>query len=123
MQEGHVAVRRDDVDAVALHTHPILHQIDLHRRVALDQVHQNALMVGVKVLDDDKGHTTFFDRRHGGKEGFDGSQSAGRSADADDGKVGLRRNRLLGRFRSDGRRAVCRHSATLPTRHCPLPLC
>ncbi len=46
-------------------------------------------MVRGQVLHQDKGHAGLGVGGHGGKEGFKGRQSPGRSADADDGKGSL----------------------------------
>jgi hypothetical protein len=91
VQEGHVAVRRDDVGAVGLDLHPVLNLEDLHAGVAPDEVGQDALVVRGQVLHQHKGHARIGVGGHTGKEGLERPQPPGRCADADDGKMLLRR--------------------------------
>ena len=54
--KNHVVVRRDDVDAVRLDNHPVLDLVNRHPCIAPDQVGEDALVVRVQVLHQDKGH-------------------------------------------------------------------
>jgi hypothetical protein len=71
--------------------------LDGHGGAALEQFHHHALVGRVEVLDDDKCHAAVFGNV--GEELFQRLQSARRSADADNGKGGLRRfDRRCGRL-------------------------
>ncbi len=107
VQEGHIPVWRNDIGAVGLHLHPVLHLENLHPGVLSDQIDQDAFVVGVQMLHQHKGHPGFRVRRHGGKEGFDGGQTSGRSADPDDGKA---RRRVAAGLRLGLRRSLSRCS-------------
>ena len=98
VQEGHVAVGRDDVGAVGSDRHPVLDLEDLHLGVAPDQVGEDALVRGGQVLDEDEGHVAVGVGGHGGEEGFKGRQPSGRGADAHHGKA------CAGSFNRPGRR-------------------
>ena len=97
VQDGHVPVRRDHIDAVRLDVGAILDLDDLHGGAALQQFHHDALVRRVQVLDDDKGHAAGF--RHFPQELFQRLQPPGRSADADDreGSPQTARAALFGR--------------------------
>ena len=94
VQDGHVLVGRDHVDVVRLDLHPVLDLDDRHGGGALEQLHHDALVRRVQVLDDDKGHAALL--RHVAQEQLQRLQPAGGSADADDGEI-LRRLRPLER--------------------------
>ena len=87
VQQSQVPVWRNDVDAVGLHLHSVLHQEHRHAGVPLDQVDQDALVIGGEMLHQDKRHADRLVARHGGEKRFDGRKSSGRGADADDGKI------------------------------------
>ncbi len=91
VQEGHVAVGRNDVGAVRPHHHAVLDLEDLHAGVALDQIGEDALVVGREVLHQHEGHAGIRVGRDGGEERLEGRQTAGRGADADDGEGRLGR--------------------------------
>jgi len=95
MQDGHVLVRRDDIDAAGLDPGAILDLDDLHGGGTLEQLRQDALVRRVQVLDDDKGHADAV--RHIFQEQFHGLQSPGGSADADDGELAARATRAVRR--------------------------
>ena len=86
VQEGHVAVGRDDVGAVGLHRHPVRDLEHLHAGVALDQVGEDALVVGGQVLHQHERHAALGVGGHAGEEGLEGREPSGRCANADDGK-------------------------------------
>ena len=54
---GQVAVGRDHKYRVGLQHHPVLHLRHLHGSVTLQQVAQDAFMVRVQMLDQNKSHT------------------------------------------------------------------
>ena len=87
VQEGHVPVGRDDVGAVGLDRHPVLDLVNLHPRIAPDQVGEDALVVRGQVLHQDKGHAGIGVGGHAGKERLEGRQPPGGGADADDGEA------------------------------------
>ena len=74
-------------------SHSVLDLEDLHASVAPDEFGEDALVVRGQVLDQNKGHAGIDVGRHAGKEGFEGSQPTGGSADADNGKALLRQER------------------------------
>ena len=86
MQDGHVLVRRDHIDAVRPDPGAILDLHHFHVRAgdALEQLGQDALVRRVQVLDDDKGHAAA--RRNVPQEMLQGIESPGGGADADDGE-------------------------------------
>ena len=86
IEKSHVTVGRNDVDAVGLHHHAIDHLKHLHAGAALDQFGEQALVVGVKVLHQHKGHAGLDIAGHAGEKCLDGRQAAGRGPDANDGK-------------------------------------
>ena len=86
VQDGHILVGRNDVDGIRLNPHSILDLNDPQFCAALEQLHHDALVGRVKMLDDDKSHITV--RRDSPEEQFQRFQSARRSADADNGKTG-----------------------------------
>ena len=93
VQDGHVAIRRDDVDAVRLHRHPVFHLENRHARVAADEIGEDTFVAGRQMLDEDKGHPRSRFRRHTGEERLERRQSAGRRADANYGKRRIERRR------------------------------
>ena len=84
VQDGHVLVGRDHIDAVRLDPRAVLDLDDLHAGGALEQFGHDALVRRVQVLDDDKGHAAVL--RHMPQKLLQGLQPAGGGADADDGK-------------------------------------
>lgn len=88
VQDGQILVGRDDVDAIRHDPRPIFDLKNLHGCDALEQFHHDAFVRQVEMLDDDERHVAVFG--YVGDEEFQRLQSTGRSADADDGKGGLR---------------------------------
>ena len=86
VQEGHVPARRDDVGAVGLDHHPVLHLKDAHAGVAPDELRQEALVIRGQVLDQHKGHAGIRLGGHAREEGFKSPQATRRGADAHDGE-------------------------------------
>ena len=84
VQDGHVLVGGDHVDAVRLDPHPVPDLEDLHGGGALEQFGHDPLVGRVQVLDDDKGHAASF--RHMPQELLQRLQPAGGGADADNGE-------------------------------------
>ena len=68
VDESHVAVGRDDVDAVGLNRHSVLNLENRHAGVAPDQVGQNARMIRSQMLHQHKRHAGIRDSRHTGEE-------------------------------------------------------
>ncbi len=68
------------------HLHPIHDLGHLHVRVAPDEVGEDAFVIRGQVLHQHKGHAGIDVDGHIGEESFEGRQSAGRRADADDGE-------------------------------------
>ena len=89
VQNGHVLVGGDHIDAVRLDPHPVPDLEYLHAGGALEQFGQDPLVGRVEVLDDDEGQAAF--RRHLPQELLQRLQSAGGGADADNGERGARR--------------------------------
>ncbi len=87
VHQRHVPVRRDDVGAVGPHLHAILALDHVHARVPLHDLREDALVVGGQVLHQHERHARVV-RGEGGEEGFDRRQATGRSADANDRKIG-----------------------------------
>jgi hypothetical protein len=56
MQDGHILVRRNDIDVVRQNRSAILNLNDFHAGVALEQFRHDAFTRRIKVLDDDKCH-------------------------------------------------------------------
>lgn len=100
MQHREIAIRRDHIDVVALNLHPVLHLHHRHRRAALEQLHEDALVGRVEMLDDDKRQPAA--RWHMVEKQLQRLQPASRSTKAHDGKERVRRGRILrgprGRF-------------------------
>ena len=84
VQNGHVLVGGDHIDAVRLDPHPVPDLKNLHRGGALEQFGHDPLVGRVQVLDDDKGHAAIFG--HMPQELFQRLQPAGGGADADNRK-------------------------------------
>ena len=87
VHERHVLVGRDDVGAVGPHLHAVLDLVDLHAGEPLDQVEQQALVVGGEVLHEHERHAALAVGGHGGEERLEGRQAAGGGADADDREI------------------------------------
>ena len=98
VQKGHVAIGRNDVGAVGLHLHSVLHFEHLHAGVAADQFGENALMVRRQMLHQNEGHTGIATGGEAGKERFESRQPAGRRPDAYDGETFHRNRPGLGCF-------------------------
>ena len=60
LAQAHVVVGRNDVDAVGLHHHRVLHLQHLHAGVAANQLREEAFVVGRQVLHQHKGHAGVF---------------------------------------------------------------
>ena len=86
VQNGHILVRRDDVDAVCLDLHAVPSLENRHRGDALKQFGQEAGMVWAEMLNDDKSDAAA--RGYLTKETFQRFQSTSRGADADDRQNG-----------------------------------
>ena len=84
VQNGHVLVGGDHIDAVRLDLHPVPDLENLHPGGALEQFGHDPLVGRVQVLDDDKGHAALF--RHMPQELLQRLQPAGGGADADNGE-------------------------------------
>ena len=84
MQDGHVLVRRDHIDAVRLDQGAILDLDDFHAGGALEQFGHDAFVRRVQMLDDDKRHAAVL--RHMSEKMLQRFESAGGGADADDGE-------------------------------------
>ena len=84
VEDGHVLVWRYHIDVVRLDRRAVLDLDDLHGGGALEELRHDALVRRVEVLDDDKGHAASL--RHVLQELFEGLQSSGGGADADDGE-------------------------------------
>ena len=107
VQDGHVLVRRDHIDAVRPHPGAILDLDDFHAGGALEQFGHDPLVRRVQVLDDDKRHAAA--RRHVPQELLQGLEPPGGGADADDGERNA--GRRGGRCRASGvGRLFCRRS-------------
>ena len=87
VEDGHLLVRRDHVDAGRLNSGAVLDLKDLHRRGALEQFHHGALVRRFQVLNNDKSYAAVC--RNVPQEKVQCLQSAGRGANADDGDEGF----------------------------------
>lgn len=56
VRDGHVRVGRDHVDMIGLNPHAVLHLDDRLRGRLGQDLRQHALMSGIQMLDQDKGH-------------------------------------------------------------------
>ena len=97
IEKRHVVVRRDDVGAVRLHDHPVLHLEHLHPRAAADQVGQDALVVRCQMLHQHEGHPRLGLGRHPREKRLERRQSSCRRADANHRKSLRRLLRSCGR--------------------------
>ncbi len=88
VQDGHVLVRRDHIDAIGLDPRAILDLDDFHAGGALQQFRHDPLVRRVEVLDDDKRHAAA--RRHVPQKLLQGFESPGGGANAHDGKRNIR---------------------------------
>ena len=84
MQNRHILVGRDDINAVGADACAVLHLDDLHRGVALKQLGHETLPCRVEMLNDDECDAAT--RRNPCHKLLDGLQSSSGSSDADDGK-------------------------------------
>ena len=84
VQDGHVFVGRDHIDAVRCDLLAVPDLDDRHGGGALEQLHHDALVGRVQVLDDDKGHAAAC--RHVPQKQLQRLEPPGRGADADDGE-------------------------------------
>ncbi|EKD96631.1 MAG: hypothetical protein ACD_23C01370G0002 [uncultured bacterium] len=87
VQKCHVAVGWDDVGAVGLHHHTIHHLKHLHAGATLDQLGEQAFVVGVEVLHQDKGHAGINIGWHAREKRLNSGQATGRSAHTDNGEA------------------------------------
>ncbi len=62
LQDGEVTAWRNHINMIGLDRHLILRLDNRHQGIALQQLHQHALTVGIQVLHDHKGDATL--RRH-----------------------------------------------------------
>jgi len=96
-QDRQVLVRRDHVHVIGLDLHPILDLDDRHRRRALEQLDQHALVIRVEVLDDDEGGSAL--GRCMLQKEIERFEAAGRRPDTDN-----RDMRVRGGLHDDGTR-------------------
>ena len=97
VRDRHQRVWRDHVDMVWLHGHSVDDLAYGHHRRPLEQARQNALMVGVHVLDQDESHSRVaWERREKRSECL---QTASRSSNADDGEPRHEREQVRRRRR------------------------
>ena len=89
VQDGHVLVRRDEVNTVRSYRGLIPDLHDAHVGGALQQLVHDSLVRRVQVLDDDKRHAAALG--HAPQELFQGFESAGGGADADNRERNARR--------------------------------
>jgi hypothetical protein len=85
MQQGQVAVGRNDIYRIRLGPHPILDLDDRHGGFPLEQFDHHVLAGRVEVLDDDKSQAAV--GRHRPQERPQGFKPAGGGADADYAEV------------------------------------
>ena len=93
VQDGQVPVGRDHIDAIRLDLHPVPDLGHRHGGGALEQLHHDALVRRVQVLDDDKGHAAL--HRHVSQKQLQRLQAAGGSADAHDGERAISAGRVI----------------------------
>ena len=84
VQDGHVLVRRDHIDAIRPDRGAILDLDHFHAGGALEQFGHDAFARRIQMLDDDKRHAAV--RGTCAEKLFQGLESPGGCADADDGK-------------------------------------
>ncbi len=84
MQDGHVFVRRNHIDAVRTHRGAILDLNDLHNRGTLEQFAHDAFARRIEVLNNNERHAAAC--RHSLQELIQGFEPPGGGPDADDGK-------------------------------------
>ena len=82
LDDGHVLVGRNDVNAVGLDRHAVRRLDDRHLRVPGEQFDHQAFVLGIEMRNEHEGDAAV--GRHGGEEFLECVQSAGRRADADD---------------------------------------
>ena len=116
VQDGHVLVRRNHIDALRLNPGAVLDLHHLHAGGALQQLGHDALVRRVEVLDDDIGHAAAW--RHVAQEQFQRLQPPGGGADADDGKGAGRRRGGGGRRRFAGARGGFLEAAFFHSHQC-----
>src|SRR6185312_7833112 len=83
--QGQGDVWRNDIDRVGLDLGSVLNLYDRERADAAEKLRQDALMLGVEMLDDDKSEAAI--GRDFRDQGLQGADPAGRGADADDRDV------------------------------------
>ena len=114
VQKRHVAARRNDVSAVGLHHHAVLHLENLHARVTPDQVGEEALVVRSQMLHQHKGHVRIGVDWHAGEERLKRRQPPGGRPDAHDRKPsGGRGVQISARRRHRSQVGRLRHCDTL----------
>ncbi len=84
VQDRHVLVGRNHIDVVRSDFLAVPHLGDRNAGGALEQLHQDALVGRVQMLDDDKGHAASI--RHMLQKQLQSLKSSGRGTDADNGK-------------------------------------
>ena len=87
VEQRHVVSGRDDVGAVRLHHHAVGHLMHRHLRVALDQIAEDAFVVGREMLHEDERHVRTAIGRQAREESLESGKTAGRGADSHDGET------------------------------------
>ena len=87
IDEGHVAVGRDDVGAVGQNSHAILYLKHLHPGVAAYQLSENTLVIRRQMLHQHKRHPRITRGRHPGKKCLKSPQPACRRTYPHNGKT------------------------------------
>ena len=86
----HVAVGRDNVDAIGFYRHAVFDFNDGHAGAVLNKFGEQAFVVGCQVLNQNKGHAGVNVDGHAGKERLKSRQAPRRGTDADNGESGGR---------------------------------
>ena len=77
VEQSHVVPGRDDVGTVVLHHHAVGHFMHGHPRVALDDVAEDAFVIGGEVLNEDESHARITIGGQAGEERFEGGEASG----------------------------------------------
>lgn len=96
-----VGARGNDVEMLRLDWHSIRCLPHAHRRVAGQEIHHHALMGGIEMLNEDKGHAVAV--RQGVDKPSAGIEATCRSAYADDGEAAFAFGRNIRRQRVPAR--------------------
>ncbi len=86
VRKRHVSIGRNNVGAVRMNRHSVLHFKHLHLRVAADQLRKDALVVAGQMLHQHKGHARLAVCRHRGEKRLEGTNASGGSAYTNDGE-------------------------------------